>query len=98
MGYAEHLAEHRRIAILILLNKAKHSLNDSILHDSMRGLGLGPIERENVRSDLRWLQIERLVEVKEVESLLVAMITKRGEQVAKDELIVEGVQRPSSKG
>jgi HD-like signal output (HDOD) protein len=94
--YLRHLAEHRRLSILKVLDRAPgYSANDSVLHDAVVSLGISST-RDQVRGDLGWLAEQQLVTLRDVEMLKVATITVRGADVAKGLAIVEGVKRPSA--
>lgn len=96
MNFADHHFEHVRLTILRLLADAPgYSSNDSILTDATNAMGL-VCTRDQVRSNLAWLEEQRLVTLlKPTTSLTVATITERGNDVAAGRSIVAGVHRPS---
>lgn len=95
--YTEHLAQHRRLTILRLLEQAGGSANESILQDALDQVGLGALlTRTVVRDLLKWLEDRSLIKQQWFDqTLVVAHITERGVNVAKGKELVEGVKRPS---
>lgn len=95
MNYDERLAEHRRICILRALNEVTgNRASDSLLHEVLDSYAL-PCSRDMVRTELSWLQEQRLVALSSVGGIVIATITERGCDVARGHAIVPGVKRPS---
>ncbi len=87
-------SEHVRLAILkALAADAGYSANESILQGALQMYGLH-ISRDRVRTELRWLEEQGLVTVRDVSGYLVAMATGRGCDVAAGSARVDGVKRP----
>jgi hypothetical protein len=61
----------------------------------MRGIG---VARDRVRTELAWLAEQGLVKVEAFESIRVASITRRGQDVAAGLATVPGVRRPGAGG
>jgi hypothetical protein len=97
MTLEQTLAEHRRLSILLLLNEAGGTANESVLQSSLEQLGLGAgLTREKVRSDLRFLEDAGAVKLEWVMAKLgVATITRHGVEVSQGRNFIEGVKRPS---
>lgn len=97
-GFAEHLAEHRRLATLRFLAEAPgYTGNDSLLASALATVGLGST-RDQVRTDLAWLAEQGLVTVVAAEPLTVVRITERGTDAAAGRARVPGVAKPSPRG
>lgn len=91
-------SEHIRLSILIALaSDAGYSHNESILQQALAIYGL-TISRDRVRTEIRWLEEQQLVTVRDVPGYLVATITARGADVASGAARVDGVKRPSPRG
>lgn len=96
--FAERLREDRRLVLLRLLREqTAYRTNSSILHSGLHALGVAA-SRDDVTTDLHWLQDQGLVRLTEpVEGVLVAELASRGSDVASGQAIVPGVSRPSPK-
>ncbi|MFN7190368.1 MAG: ArsR family transcriptional regulator [Rhodospirillales bacterium] len=94
--------EHLRIALLrTLLNAPAHELNESILVDVVRSIGINAT-RDQVRIELQWLSEAGLASLQSFgaqspNELTVATLTARGEDVANGRAIVPGVKKPSAR-
>jgi len=92
--YQQYMAESRRLAVLSFLATAqqctahdvavKKHLNDSKLTASM----------DIVRSDLQWLYEQQLLRLDKVDTVLVATLTARGDDVRLGLSKVPGVAVP----
>ena len=96
--FAERLREDRRLVLLRILNEqAAYRANSSVLHAGLEFLGVAAT-RDDVLTDLHWLQDQALVTLQEsVPGLFVATLTGRGGEAAKGLCIVPGVSRPGPK-
>jgi Fe2+ or Zn2+ uptake regulation protein len=97
--YSDHFAGHLRLAILRVLSELPgYKSNDSLLTSAVDALGV-PATRDQVRTELAWLQEQRLVVTDEpgLIRLLIAVATERGLEVAAGRVQQPGVQRPSSR-
>jgi len=88
--------EHWRIAILRLLaDQAEgYSANESILADALPLVGVSP-SRDQVKSELSWLQDQGLVSLVQGSGPAVVILSSRGLDVAGGKASVPGVKRPS---
>lgn len=95
MSYAETLREHARIAILRFLEDApRYTSNLSMLTAQLPDVGIS-YTRDQVRGELGWLQEQGLVTLDERSpSLLLAVATQRGVEVAQGIVRYPGIQRP----
>lgn len=95
--YNKHLSEHLRLSLLrVLAGASGYSANDSVLTDAARSLGF-TVPRDRVNTELAWLREQGLVETEEMESVVVAALTRRGQEVAEGHASVPGVRRPSAR-
>lgn len=87
---------HVRLAVLrALTTAAAHSANDSVLMTVMEQLGL-PITRDQLRTQLGWLEEQGLVRLSRPhDGLVVVQLRERGGDVATGRAFVDGIQRPS---
>ncbi|MDB5432410.1 MAG: hypothetical protein JWP35_3526 [Caulobacter sp.] len=98
MSYRDHFVQHLRLTVLRLLEVAPSCrANDSLLRDAAEGYGLSAT-RDQVRTEITWLNEQGLVTTEELGSLLLATLTSRGDDVAKGRATAPGVQRPSPGG
>ena len=99
MSYAATLAAHARLSILLVLAEAPEGqANCSIITDAVREVGL-PISRDQARTHVSWLAEQGLVKADFItESLCIATITVRGQDVAAGRASVPGVKKPSPRG
>ncbi|MCY1306801.1 hypothetical protein D9M70_566830 [compost metagenome] len=96
--YADFLSQDRRLVILrILVEMPGYRANSSVLHTVLQDWGHEPT-RDQVKSELRWLEEQRLVTLDEVSdgAVLLAKITERGADVAAGRARVDGVKRPGA--
>jgi len=95
-GFAERVAEHRRLSILrVLVDLPGYRGNESILTDLVNeraGLNVG---RDLIRSDLAWLEEQGLVEIDRPGDYYLPSLTTRGLDAAEGRAVVPGVKRPS---
>jgi len=94
-AWNEHLARHRRLGILRILNEAPgYAANESLLHEAVLQLGVTST-RDQVRSELTWLAEQGLVKTATIGDLMTATITQRGSDIAQGLTEHPGVRRPS---
>ena len=88
--------EDRRLVILRLLADAPgFSANGSIIHTAIGPFG-HRVSRDQVRTDLAWLEEQSLIKVEVVgDDLHVAALTPRGLDIAQGGATMPGVKRPS---
>lgn len=96
--YATVLSEHRRLIILRILSELpSYRANSSVLYSLLNQWGHHP-SRDQVKSEMRWLQEQALLDVESIGdgSVLLATLTERGQDVAAGRSIVDGVKRPGA--
>jgi hypothetical protein len=94
--FSERLREDRRLVILRLLSEqGGYRANSSILHAGLMHLGVAA-SRDDVLTDIAWLRDQALVTIDQVsESVQVATLMARGQDVVHGLAIVPGISRPS---
>ena len=94
MNFKTLLLEQQRLGVLQILSEAKgYDLNSAILQGSLKGLGLS-ISRDQLHTQLSWLEEQDLIECNPLPGLIVARLTLRGMDVAKGLAVVPGVAQP----
>lgn len=94
MSYTDYERQHLRLTILRLLEEDRdRSANDSLLRDAVRPFGFSP-SRDQLKTELRWLEEQGLVSIKDLDPMLVATLTERGQEAATGTVNVPGVKRP----
>ncbi|MFN3883259.1 MAG: hypothetical protein ACK4Q4_00695 [Rhodocyclaceae bacterium] len=95
MSLEKTMSEHRRLTILRVLEKAPgYSANCSIIKDSVVGFGINS-SRDQVRNEMRWLAEQGLLQLEDLGIVMVGKLTDDGLEVARGNLVREGVKRPS---
>ncbi|EPB6570732.1 TPA: ArsR family transcriptional regulator [Pseudomonas aeruginosa] len=97
-AYSDFLSQDRRLVILRILGEMPtYQANSSVLHTVLRQWGHDP-SRDLVKSELRWLEEQQLVEIDEIAAgtVLVAKLTERGADVAAGRARIDGVKRPGA--
>ncbi|QHB72924.1 ArsR family transcriptional regulator [Stenotrophomonas sp. 364] len=94
-SFADHLREDRRLVILrILCDLPGYRANSSQLHAALYHLAVAS-SRDDVHTDLHWLQEQGLLRLHEtMPDLQAAELTPRGHDVAKGLAMTPGVSRP----
>jgi DNA-binding GntR family transcriptional regulator len=85
-----------RLVILRSIADDGYSLNESLLQ-SVLGMYGHTATRDQVRTQMRWLEEQGLVAIEDVSGILVARLTGRGADVASGAACVDGVKRPRPK-
>lgn len=96
--YSHFLAEDRRLVILrILAEMPTYKANSSVLHSVLNQWGHDP-SRDQVKTELLWLEEQQLVAVESIGdgAVLLATLTERGADVAAGRARVPGVKRPGA--
>ncbi|MEL6694500.1 MAG: ArsR family transcriptional regulator [Pseudomonadota bacterium] len=95
MSFNEHVTKDRRLVILRLLSETPgHSSNDSILDAALDQYG-HRANRDQVRGDLTWLAEQELLTLEIIgETVFVATLTGRGQDVSEGTASHPGVKRP----
>ena len=93
--FAIRLIEDRRLVILRLLHEQRgQQANSSVIHMGLGHLGI-VCERHELIEDLRYLQLHTLIRLTAViDTVWVAELLGRGEDVISGLLVIDGVSRP----
>lgn len=97
--YANYLTEDRRLVILRLLAELPgYRSNSSVIYTLLSSHWGHTPTRDQLRTDLRWLQEQELLAIESVGdgAVLLATLTERGADVAAGRAVVPGVQRPGA--
>lgn len=98
MSFANFLREDQRLVILRILNELPgYTSNSSVIYGALTRYGHNP-SRDQVKTELRWLEDQGLVTVDDIDTVLVARLTERGADVATGRATVPGVKRPGAGG
>lgn len=97
----EIFVKDQRLVMLRTLAEDGYDANESILQDVLEAYGHN-VSRDVVRNHLLWLEEQGLITIKRLtmggnSEFFVAVITKRGMDVATGRAVVDGVKRPSPK-
>lgn len=93
-NYADFLKEDIRLVILRILNEMPtYRANSSVLCIALDRYGHS-CGRDQVKTELYWLQEQGLLTIEIMEPVLVATLVERGQDVAAGRVIVPGVKRP----
>lgn len=94
--FAAFLREDQRLVILrILARMPSYRANSSVLTTALDQYGHSP-SRDQVKTELRWLQEQGLIAIEDVSDLLIATLTERGADVAAGRAVVPGVKKPAA--
>lgn len=97
MSFADHLRKDVRLVTLRVLSEMPgYRSNSSVLFTALDRFG-HTVTRDQVKTELRWLAEQGLVELDEAGSVLVAKLTERGQDVAEGRAVVDGVAKPRAR-
>ncbi len=97
MNYDAFNRKHRRLALLRVLEAAPgYKSNEAILTQMVNVVGITST-RDQVRSELAWLQEQGLVTTEDVVGLLIATATMRGQEIAQGVTFHPDIAKPSPK-
>jgi hypothetical protein len=84
----------RLVLLRSLLEQPGFRSNDNVLAHEARVFGLD-YSRDAIKAELRWLESIGAVKIVEAGSVLVATITRRGEDHVSGRFVIDGVNRPA---
>lgn len=94
MSFASYLRKDARLVCLrVLAEMPGYRANSSVLTSMLDQFGHA-VTRDQVKTELRWLQEQGLVTIDEAGSVLVATLNERGQDVAEGRAVVDGIARP----
>jgi hypothetical protein len=92
--YADFLRKDMRLVLMrILLEMPGYRANSSVLSGMLHQLGHSAT-RDQVKTELRWLNEQGFLQLDEVASVLVCTLAERGQDVAEGRAVVDGVAKP----
>lgn len=95
-NYAQTISEDRRLVILRVLSELNtYKANSSVIGSLLERWAHTP-SRDQIKTDLRWLEEQALVSIEEIETVLLVTLTERGMDVAKGRVNQPGVKRPGA--
>jgi hypothetical protein len=95
-NFAEYLRHDIRLVILrVLVELPAYRANSSVLTMALERFGHAAT-RDQVKTELRWLEEQGLLSVEDIGAVLVATLTERGSDVACGRAKVPGVARPGA--
>lgn len=95
MSFSEFVREEQRLVLLKLLHEMpRYQSNSSLLTTGMERFGL-PMSRDQVHTELNWLQEQGCVTLQDAGSVMVATLTNRGSDAVTGMAKIHGVKRPS---
>lgn len=87
---------HRRLSILrILAGAAGYRSNEAILTGMVNGFGI-PSTRDQVRTEIAWLDEGGFVTTEDIAGLMIATATTRGVEIAQGLATHPDIARPSA--
>ncbi len=94
MSFSEYLRRDVRLVSLRILSETpSYRANSSVLSNLLHQFGHS-VTRDQVKTELRWLEEQGLLKLEEAGSVLVATLTERGQDVAEGRAFVDGVAKP----
>lgn len=94
MSFSDYLRKDvRLVSLRILAEMPGYRANSSVLSNLLDQFGHS-VTRDQVKTELRWLQEQGLVSIEDAGSVLVATLQERGQDVASGRAVVDGVARP----
>lgn len=95
-NFAEFIrADVRLVALRLLAEMPAYRSNSSVLTMALERYGHA-VSRDQVKTELRWLEEQGLVTVEDLDTVFVATLTERGQDVANGRTMVPGVKRPGA--
>ena len=94
MKFEQYQREDRRLTLLLALEgAAQYRANHYLLHRYCERLGHS-VSHDTIKTDLRWLEEQQLLQLEDMGDVIVATATTRGIDVANARTVVPGVARP----
>ncbi|NHC05904.1 VpaChn25_0724 family phage protein [Azonexus fungiphilus] len=96
MSFQDYLRRDVRLVILRVLSEMpEYRANSSVITNVLDQFGHA-VTRDQVKTELRWLEEQGLIQLAEVGSVLVATLLERGQDVARGRAKVDGVAKPGA--
>jgi len=95
-NFAEYLRRDIRLVLLrVMADLPAYRANSSVLAMALERFGHA-VTRDQVKTELRWLEEQGLLTIEDIGAVLVATITERGADVARGRAQTPGVARPGA--
>ncbi|WP_234082340.1 ArsR family transcriptional regulator [Azonexus sp. R2A61] len=96
MSFKDYLRRDVRLVTLRILSEMpEYRANSSVITNVLDQFGHAAT-RDQVKTELRWLEEQGLIQLSEVGSVLVATLLERGQDVARGRATVDGVAKPGA--
>lgn len=96
MSFKDYLRRDVRLVTLRILSEMpEYRANSSVITNVLDQFGHAAT-RDQVKTELRWLEEQGLIQLTEVGSVLVATLLERGQDVARGRATVDGVAKPGA--
>ncbi|WP_088158724.1 VpaChn25_0724 family phage protein [Achromobacter xylosoxidans] len=94
--FSDFLRHDQRLVLLRLLAEMpSYRANSSVLAIALERYGHA-MTRDQVKTELRWLEEQGLLGIEDLDTVLVATLRERGQDVATGRTTVPGVKRPGA--
>lgn len=94
--FSDFLRHDQRLVLLRLLAEMpSYRANSSVLAIALERYGHA-MTRDQVKTELRWLEEQGLLGIEDLDTVLVATLRERGQDVAMGRTTVPGVKRPGA--
>jgi repressor of nif and glnA expression len=94
MSFADYLRKDVRLVCLRILSETpSYRANSSVLANLLHQFGHS-ITRDQIKTELRWLEEQGLLKLDEAGSVLVATLLERGQDVSEGRAFVDGIAKP----
>ncbi|MGX9692937.1 VpaChn25_0724 family phage protein [Achromobacter anxifer] len=94
--FSDFLRHDQRLVLLRLLAEMpSYRANSSVLAIALERYGHA-MTRDQVKTELRWLEEQGLLSIEDLDTVLVATLRERGQDVATGRTTVPGVKRPGA--
>ena len=97
MNFADLRTSDMRLVMLRSMAEDGNSLNESMLQSVLELFG-HCVSRDKVRTEMRWLEEQDLIQIEAVAGVLVGRLTGRGADVACGRCRLDGIKPPRPKG
>lgn len=95
-SFSDYMRRDIRLVVLrILADMPAYRANSSVLTVALDRFGHAT-SRDQVKTELHWLEEQGLLTIEDIGAVLVATITERGSDVARGRTQVPGVARPGA--
>ena len=95
--FAELITKDMRLVMLRSMAEDGNALNESMLQSILELFGHN-VSRDRVRTQMRWLEEQGLIQIDAIAGVLVGKLTGRGADVASGKCKNDGVKTPRPKG